>query len=129
MTRRVLIVDDHPEVANSLMRLIRLLGYDVRAELNPLAAVAAAEAFRPDIALLDIALPVMNGYALAAELRARLGVMTPVLIALSGDAPPRDQRHSQAAGFAAHLTKPIDADDLIDALNEFAPAHPERPDH
>ena len=114
---RVLIVDDHPEVASSLTRLMRLLGYDVRAELNPLDAVAAAKEFQPEIALLDIGLPVMDGYALAAELRARLGDMTPVLIALSGYNQPRDQRHSQAAGFAAHLTKPIDADDLVSALD------------
>ena len=118
---RVLIVDDHPEVANSLTRLMRLLGYNVRAELNPLDAVAAAKAFRPEVALLDIGLPVMDGYALARELRERLGDSAPVLIALSGYNQPRDQRHSRAAGFAAHLTKPIDADDLVTALDKYAP--------
>jgi CheY-like chemotaxis protein len=98
-----------------------VLGYDVRAERHPLNALATAEAFRPEIALLDIGLPMMDGYALAAELRARLGPTAPVLIALSGYNPPLDLRHSQAAGFATHLAKPIDSEDLVKAINEFAP--------
>lgn len=120
--RRVLIVEDHLEVAQGLTRLMRLLGYDVRAESNPLEAVAAAKAFHPEVALLDIGLPGMDGYALARELRERLGDRTPVLIALSGYSQPRDQRHSQEAGFAAHLTKPVDADDLEKAIEKYAPA-------
>jgi signal transduction histidine kinase/CheY-like chemotaxis protein len=119
---RVLIVDDHKEVASSLTRLMRLLGYDVRTELSPVAALAAAKEFLPEIALLDIGLPGMDGYRLAAELRASLGDMTPVLIALSGYSQPRDLRHSQASGFAAHLTKPVDADDLVATLDKFAPS-------
>jgi len=119
--RRVLVVDDHPAVADGLTRLLRLLGYDVRTELNPTDAIATAEAFRPEIALLDIGLPVMDGYALATELRARLGPTAPVMIALSGYNPPLDLRHSQSAGFAAHLVKPIDSEDLVTAINEFAP--------
>ena len=117
---RVLLVEDHPQVADSLARLMRSIGYNVRVESNPLEAVAAAKAFRPEVALLDIGLPVMDGYALARELRGRLGDMTPVLIALSGYDQPRDQRHSQEAGFAAHLTKPIDSDDLVKAIDKYA---------
>jgi CheY-like chemotaxis protein len=116
---RVLVVDDHREVADGLKRLLRLLGYDVRAELNPLDAVATAEAFRPEIALLDLGLPTMDGYTLAMELRARLGADAPALIALSGYNQPQDRRRSHAAGFATHLVKPIDVDDLVDALNKF----------
>src|SRR6185503_4414656 len=69
MGRRVLIVDDHRDIANSLTRLLGLLGYDARAALNPLDAIAVAEAFRPHVALLDIGLPVMDGYRLAVNLR------------------------------------------------------------
>jgi CheY-like chemotaxis protein len=119
---RVLIVDDHPEVANGLARLMRVLGYTVRTELDPLDVVEAARAFRPEIALVDIGLPKMDGYTLAVELRERLGDMTPVLIAISGYNQPEDQRRSKAAGFAAHLAKPIDSGDLVDALNRFAPS-------
>jgi PAS domain S-box-containing protein len=116
---RVLVVDDHREVADGLKRLLRLLGYDVRVELNPLDALATAEAFRPEIALLDLGLPTMDGYALAMELRARLGAGAPTLIALSGYNQPQDRRRSHDAGFATHLVKPIDVDDLVAALNKF----------
>lgn len=119
---RVLIVDDHPEVANGLMRLLRLLGYDARAELNPVDAIAAAAEFRPQIALLDIGLPTMDGYALAEALRARLGDRTPMLVALSGYDQPQDRRRSHASGFATHLAKPVDVDDLMDALSRVAPS-------
>lgn len=119
--RRVLLVEDHPAVAEGLTRLLRVLGYDVRAERNPVDAIVTAETFQPDVALLDIGLPAMNGYALAMELRARLGGMAPVLIALSGYDQPLDLRHSQATGFATHLVKPIDAEDLVNAIDRFAP--------
>lgn len=117
---RVLIVDDHRDVAKALARLLRLLGYDVRTELNSLDALAAAEAFRPEIALLDIGLPAMDGYRLAAELRGRLGHKAPVLIALSGYDQPQDLRRTHDAGFATYLTKPIDSNELVDALTRFA---------
>lgn len=119
---RVLIVDDHPAVANGLSRLLRLLGYDVRAELNPVDAVVTAKGFRPQFAVLDIGLPTMDGYALAEELRAHLGDMTPVLIALSGYDQPEDRRRSHASGFATHLVKPVDVDDLVGALSRLAPS-------
>lgn len=119
---RVLIVDDHPAVASGLSRLLRLLGYDVRAELNPVDAIATAERFRPQFALLDIGLPTMDGYELAEELRAHLGDTTPVLIALSGYDQPEDRRRSHASGFATHLVKPVDVDTLLGALSRLAPS-------
>lgn len=118
---RLLVVDDHPAVAEGLTRLLRELDYDVRTALNPLEAIEVAQSFRPEIALLDIGLPGMDGYTLASELRARLGKTAPVMIALSGYSQPLDLRHSQAAGFAAHLVKPVDADDLVAAITNFAP--------
>jgi CheY-like chemotaxis protein len=117
--RRVLVVDDHREVASGLERLLRVLGYDVRTELDPHDAIAAAVAFRPKVALLDIGLPGMDGYALAQELRTRLGDDAPVLIALSGYNQLQDRRRSQAAGFATHLVKPVDVDDLVGALEQY----------
>ena len=120
--KRVLIVDDHRDIANSLSRLLGLLGYDVRAALNPLDAIAVAETFRPHVALLDLGLPVMDGYTLAVKLRERLGQFAPVLIALSGYNRPEDLRRSEAAGFAVHLTKPVDCDDLVNALETLVPS-------
>jgi PAS domain S-box-containing protein len=113
---RVLLVDDHRDVVQSLSRLLHVLGYDVRAAQDPLGAIEVAEAFRPQIAILDIGLPKMDGYALASELRTRLADAPPMLIALTGYDQPRDRQRSEASGFARHLAKPIDVDDLTVAL-------------
>jgi PAS domain S-box-containing protein len=113
---RVLLVDDHGDVVEGLSRLLSVLGYDVRAARDPLDAIELAETFRPQIAILDIGLPTMDGYALARELRTRLGESPPVLIALTGYGQPHDRQRSEASGFALHLVKPIDVDDLIVAL-------------
>jgi PAS domain S-box-containing protein len=118
---RVLIVDDHRDVVDGLSRLLKALGYDVRAALHPLDAIAIAESFRPQLAILDIGLPVMDGYALSATLRARLGEDSPVLIALSGYSQPHDRQRSEAAGFVLHLAKPVDVDQLVDALTRLVP--------
>jgi len=102
-----------------------LVGYDVRVARNPLDAIETAEAFRPQVALLDIGLPMMDGYALARELRALLGDAAPTLIALSGYDQARDRRLSKEAGFAMHLAKPIDVDELVEALERVtATANP-----
>lgn len=114
---RVLVVDDHSDVADGLARLLRLVGYDPRVALTPLEAIETAELFRPQIAVLDIGLPIMDGYMLAEELRTRLGDAMPALIALSGYDQARDRRRSQEAGFAMHLAKPVDVDELVDALD------------
>jgi CheY-like chemotaxis protein/nitrogen-specific signal transduction histidine kinase len=113
---RVLLVDDHSDVVESLSRLLSVLGHDVRAVRDPLEAIQLAEAFRPQIAILDIGLPTMDGYALARELRSRLVDAPPLLIALTGYAQPHDRQRSEASGFALHLVKPVDIDELIVAL-------------
>ena len=113
---RVLLVDDHSDVVRGMSRLLTVLGYDIRAVQDPLDAIALAEAFRPQIAILDIGLPNMDGYALACELRTRLADSPPMLIALTGYGQPHDRQLSEAAGFALHLVKPIDIEELIAAL-------------
>jgi PAS domain S-box-containing protein len=113
---RVLLVDDHRDVVQGLSRLLSVLAYDVRAAGNSFDAIALAEVFRPQIAILDIGLPTIDGYMLARELRARLADSPPVLIALSGYGQPHDRQRSDAAGFALHLVKPIDLDELLVAL-------------
>ena len=119
---RVLIVDDHRDVVDGLSRLLKVIGYEVRATLDPSEAIALAESFRPHLAILDIGLPLMDGYALAEALRSHLGDATPVLIALTGYSQPSDRIRGAAAGFAQHLTKPVDVDELEDVLWRFAPA-------
>ena len=83
---------------------------------DPSQALALVDAFRPQIAILDIGLPVMDGYALGRELRARLGDATPTLIALTGYGQPQDQRRSEEAGFALHLVKPVHAETFMKVL-------------
>ena len=99
--------------------MLTIAGYDVRAALDPIAAIALAEEFRPEIAILDIGLPTMDGYTLAGELRTRLAD-PPVLIALSGYSQAKDLARSEAAGFALHLVKPIDPSELVDVIAKFA---------
>ena len=84
--------------------------------LDPAEALLVAGRFRPTVAILDIGLPVMNGYELAAELRVLLVAEPPRMIALTGYGQSGDRDRSLAAGFHAHLVKPVDLDDLLGAL-------------
>ena len=120
---RILLVDDQPDVVEGLSRLLSGLGCDVRGANNSLDAIALAELFHPQIAILDIGLPTMDGYALARELRMRLAPSPPTLIALTGYGQAQDRERSGASGFALHLVKPIDIDELIVAI--ATPAAPE----
>lgn len=117
---RVLLVDDNLDVAASLARLLAIEGYEPRIATHPLAALAESEIFRPHVAILDIGLPTMDGYALARALRARLSDAPPALIALTGYGRERDLQRSQEAGFSLHLVKPVDIDELVGALQTAA---------
>jgi signal transduction histidine kinase/ActR/RegA family two-component response regulator len=116
---RVLIVDDHHDVLTSLSRLLSICGYEVRGALNPTEALNLASEFRPQIAILDLGLPEMDGYTLAAELRSRLRESPPILIALSGYSQAEDKRRSDMSGFALHLVKPLDIDALAGTLDKL----------
>jgi CheY-like chemotaxis protein len=108
----VLLVDDNEESVEMLGLLVAQLGHIARVAFDGPGALAAAEDFAPDIAVLDIGLPVMDGYELAALLRQRLAARCPRLVALSGYGQEKDKARSLEAGFVRHLTKPIDAKDL-----------------
>jgi len=109
---RVLVVDDNLDAAATLAELLELWGYEVRLAHEGPAAVEEAVRFRPDVALLDIGLPGMNGYELARQLRAKPESAETVLIALTGYGQEEDRRQAQAAGFTHHLVKPVDLDRL-----------------
>ena len=113
---RVLIVDDNADALEMLSTLVRTWGHQVMAVDDTSAALARGVAFRPEIALLDIGLPVMDGYELAAALRERLYPARPMFIAVTGYGQSHDLQRSLSEGFAAHLVKPIDADQLERAL-------------
>jgi CheY-like chemotaxis protein len=113
---RVLVVDDNRDVANSLYRLLSIVGYQVRTAHDASAALEVSAEFQPRIAILDIGLPGMDGCQLGQELRALHGDDPPTLIALTGYTQERDRERSQEAGFALHLEKPVDAGQLLRIL-------------
>jgi CheY-like chemotaxis protein len=109
-------VDDNVDSVDSLAMLLRLLGHEVQTASDGEAAVAAAEAFRPDVAILDIALPKVNGYDLAKQIRQRPWAKDIVLVALTGWGQEQHRRRSAEAGFNHHLTKPVEFDVLQQIL-------------
>ena len=100
--------------------LLEGIGHEVRIAEDAMQALTLADSFNPQFAVLDIGLPVMDGYALGSELRARRGSAAPVLIALSGYGQEEDRRRSEQTGFASHLVKPVDAERLIDLVEKLA---------
>jgi CheY-like chemotaxis protein len=108
----VLLVEDNRDAAESLAMLLELHGHRVRAVGDAWAALEAASAEPPDVALVDIGLPGMDGYELARRLRASGGPPVPLLVALTGYGLERDKERAAAAGFDAHLVKPVDLDEL-----------------
>ncbi|MDI1432455.1 hybrid sensor histidine kinase/response regulator [Polyangium sorediatum] len=106
--RRILVVDDHADVAESLSMLLRIAGHEVHTALDGCAALEAARTFRPEVVLLDIGLPGMNGYEVASVLRRDPAQAETILIALTGYGHEEDRRRAREAGFTAHLVKPVD---------------------
>lgn len=119
--RRVLVVDDNADAANSLSMLLMFQGHHTQVAYSAKEALACVESFRPDVGLLDIGLPEMNGYELAKRLRATSSLNGMRLVALTGYGQVEDHRHARAAGFDAHLVKPVDLDKLERALAGVAP--------
>jgi CheY-like chemotaxis protein len=123
--RRVLVVDDNHDSADLLRTMLRIAGHDVTIAHDPPAALAIAERFAPEVAVLDIGLPVMDGYELAARLRQLPQTRTCKLIAVTGYGQSEDHSRSQRAGFSTHLVKPVDVQRLIQILQE--PLGPQTP--
>jgi PAS domain S-box-containing protein len=117
---RILVVDDNRDSADSLAMLLRLTGHEVHVAHDGLEAVGGAEVFRPDVVLLDIGLPKLNGYEVARRIRRERGDGV-VLIALTGWGQEEDRARSKEAGFDHHLTKPVDLDALQELLAKCAP--------
>jgi signal transduction histidine kinase/CheY-like chemotaxis protein/putative methionine-R-sulfoxide reductase with GAF domain len=107
---RVLVVDDNFEAATAIGEALEAIGCTARVVFDGAAALKAVSEFRPELSLLDIGLPVMDGYALARQLRA-LGVSSR-LVALTGYGQASDRAQSRAAGFDEHVVKPVDLEAL-----------------
>ncbi len=114
--RRILLVDDNEDALALLAEALQVAGHVVRTASEPLQALDILAEFKPDFAILDIGLPEMDGYELAARIRKRLDAGTPRMFALTGFGQPADQERSRQAGFSAHFVKPVDLKKLMASL-------------
>lgn len=119
--QRILVVDDNRDAADTLAMLLEFLNYEVRTAYDGQQAVDVALQFEPNLVILDIHMPVMNGYEAARELRGRAGTGRTgtgrtVLVALTAVATPDAQDKAKEAGFDIHLAKPVDGGELANLL-------------
>jgi signal transduction histidine kinase/ActR/RegA family two-component response regulator len=119
---RLLIVDDNQDAAELLTELLDSKGYVTRMAVDGLAGLEAARAFRPHIALLDVGLPVMDGYELASRIRQVPALQGIKLIAITGYGQDADRRRAHGAGFDVHLVKPIEPGQLLRVIRELSGA-------
>jgi CheY-like chemotaxis protein len=113
---RVLVVDDNVDAANSLGRLLKLLGNEVCVAHDGATAIAEIDRFQPAVVLLDLGMPIMDGYQTAEQIRARPEFQNAVLVAITGWGQEQDRQRTEVAGFAAHLIKPVNVDQLEKVL-------------
>ena len=113
---KVLVVDDNEDMANSLAILLQISGHDVRTAHSGPAALETADKLQPNLVLLDIGLPGMDGYEVAERLRQNPKFTKVRLVAVTGYGLESERRRSQKSGFDAHLVKPIKLQELQDVL-------------
>jgi CheY-like chemotaxis protein len=114
---RILVVDDNVDMARGMARLLKLLGHEVAVAHSGPEGIDVAREQRPDFILLDIGLPGMDGYEVAARLRQEECCKDSVIIAVTGYGQDEDRRRSKEAGFDHHLVKPLDHDALLSLLS------------
>ncbi len=112
---RILIVDDNKDLATSLARLLRLLGHDVEAVFDGRKGIEAARTYHPDFMLLDLGLPIVDGYQVARTLREE-GFHDIVIIAVSGYGQEEDRQRTREAGMDHHMTKPVDVKTIAELI-------------
>jgi CheY-like chemotaxis protein len=113
---RILLVEDHPEVAAAQALLLRALGYQVQTAGDGRTAIEMARSLLPDVVVVDIGLPGLDGYQVAESLRADPATAAIRLIALTAYGTDQDRQRSKRSGFEAHLVKPASIDQLRRAL-------------
>ena len=119
----VIVVEDNADAAESLMLLLELMGLQVRVAGNGNVALAEARTRRPDVMLVDIGLPGMNGYELARAIRSDPALAGITLVALTGYGQEDDRRQALLAGFDHHLVKPVEVDHIQRLMAELSTAN------
>lgn len=117
VSRRVLIADDNHDAAVSLSMLLQSLGHDTRVVHDGVEAVEEAEIFHPDVVLLDIGMPRLDGYETARKIASRPWAEAARIVAVTGRGQTADRERARAAGFHRHLVKPVDLAALKDAMS------------
>src|SRR5262249_34731442 len=127
VARRILLADDNADALESLATVLRLRGHEVYSAPNGAIALETAVRHMPEVALLDIGMPLLDGYEVARRIRAEEWGKAITLVALTGWGQESDRRRSQEAGFDTHLVKPLDLGKLTALLAQL-PAHAAAPD-
>jgi CheY-like chemotaxis protein len=120
--RRILVVDDNEDAARSMARLLTLVGNEVRTAHDGIEAVETADEFRPEIILMDMGMPRLNGYEATRRIRERPWGRYVKIIALTGWGQENDKVRSHEAGCDGHLVKPVKLPELDELLAGFTPA-------
>lgn len=118
-TRRILVVDDHPDSAESLVLLLRLKGHDVTLAHDGITAVKAIESSLPELALLDIGLPGLDGFEVARRARQCDPARKCLLVALTGYGGEQERQRAKEAGFDGYLVKPVPFDTLLQVVRDL----------
>jgi PAS domain S-box-containing protein len=121
--RRILVVDDNVDAATTLHVLLRSLGHETRVAHDGMAALDIAREFRPEVILLDIGMPGLDGYEVARRLRAMNHGETFRIVAITGWGQEADRTRSKEAGFDLHLVKPVEPSQLVDIVETDTPLH------
>jgi CheY-like chemotaxis protein len=114
--KRVLVVDDNVDAAESLQLWLEMAGHEVQIAADGPRALVAAESLRPEVVLLDLGMPGMNGFEVARRIRAAPWGRKMVLVALTGWGQEEDRRQTREAGFDHHLTKPVPPDEIEELI-------------
>ena len=125
----ILVIEDNVDAALTLGEVLELWGYEARLVHSGEIALESAIAACPNVVLLDLGLPVMDGYEVARRLRAELGLGRILLVAMSGYGQEDDRRRTREAGFDYHLTKPIDLDELRRIIAAYVSSMDQQPGH
>ncbi|MGH9318688.1 MAG: response regulator [Vicinamibacteria bacterium] len=115
---RILVVEDNRDALDTLKMLLSAAGHEVKAAMHGREALESASRIRPEVAIVDLGLPGMDGYEIARRLRERETNRDMLLIALTGYGSAEDRKRTREAGFDAHLLKPLDYEELTSLLQE-----------